>query len=107
LVKWAEVVECGGEESFLGACEISAGFGSEHFKRVDDGSCGAEVDLFFAAVGIGDLAEEKPGILGLEDDELIEPGIGFRRCGHGARICVSEKYTRENKGLRRLSSGRG
>jgi hypothetical protein len=32
---------------------------------------------------MGDLAEEEPGILGLEEDELVEAGIGG---GHAGRV---------------------
>lgn len=42
--------------------------------------------MFFATVGIGDLAEEQTGVLGLEDDELVEPWIGFGRGWHDSRI---------------------
>lgn len=82
----AKIVESGGEEFVLGGGEVAAGFADEHIEGVDHGLGGAEVDLLFAGVRIGDLAKEKPGILGLEDDEFVEPGIGFRRCWHGGRI---------------------
>jgi hypothetical protein len=88
LEKRPQIVERGGEEFFLGRSEIAAGLGDEHVEAIDDGSGGAEVDLFFAGVGIRNLAEEKPRVLGLENDELIEPGIGCGRCGHGARIGI-------------------
>ena len=82
-------VRGGGEEFRLGGCEISAGFGDEHFEGVDHRLGGAQVDLLFAGVGIGDLAEKQPGVLGLEDDELAEPGIGFRRRWHARNVTVA------------------
>jgi len=78
LVEWFEVLEGGGEEFRFGACEISGGFGSQHFERIDDRFGGAEVDGFLAGLRVGDLAEEESGVLGLEDDEFVESGI---RCG--------------------------
>ena len=72
LEEWLEVLKGGCEEFRFGNCEISPGFGSQHFERIDHGFRGAQVDGFLAGLGIGDLAEKKAGVLGLKDDELIE-----------------------------------
>jgi hypothetical protein len=97
LKERAKILEGRREEFLFGGCEISLGFGSEHFEGVDDGFRGAEVDLFFPIVGIGNPAEEEPGVLGLENDEFIEPWIRFRHWRHGQIFRVSEKlYKRED-----------
>ena len=57
--------------------------------------------MFLPAVGIGNLAEKQPGVLGLEDDELVEPGIGFGRCGHVARVRAAEEIYKWEDGERR------
>lgn len=86
LEERAEIVECSGQQLLLRGGEISAGFGSQHFEGIDHRLGSAQVDLLFAAVRIGDLAKEKPGVLGLENDEFIEPGIGFGRMRHVVRV---------------------
>ena len=97
LEKRAKIIERGGEEFQLGRGEITTGFGGEHFEGIDHGFGRAEIDLLFAAMGIWDLTEEQPGVLGLENDEFVEPGIGFGRCWHGVRIRVPRGiYKRED-----------
>ena len=88
LVERAEIIEGGVEELLLVLGEVPGRFQGDHFQRVDDGLRGAEVDLLLTGVGAGDLPEEEPGVLGLEDDEFIEPRIGFGHCWHGARIGI-------------------
>jgi hypothetical protein len=98
LKKRAEVIKGGCEKFLLGRCEVSLGFGDEHFERINDGFCGTEVDLFFSTMGIRDLAEKKPGVLGLENDEFVKPWIGFRRWGHGRSVRVlKELYKGEDE----------
>jgi hypothetical protein len=93
----AEVIEGCGEEFLLGGCEVSLGFGSQHFQRIDDRLGSSEVDLFFSAMGIGNLAEKQPGVLGLENDKLVEPWIGFRHWRHGQSLAAWEGfYKRED-----------
>lgn len=99
LIKRAKIVERGGEQFGLGRGEVAAGFGHEHFQGIDHGFGGTEVDLALAAVGVRDLAEEQSGVLGLENDEFVEPGIGFGHCGHGVRIGIPGRlYKREDGG---------
>jgi hypothetical protein len=83
-VEGTEIVEGELEKLILVGGEVVGGFGFQHFEGIDDGLGGAEVDFLFAGMGIGDLAEEKAGVLGLEDDELVEAGIGFGRGRHVA-----------------------
>ena len=91
MEKRAEIFESRVEQLRLGGCEISAGFGSEHFKGINDGFCGTNVDLFLARVRIGDLSKEESCVLSLEDDKFIEPRIGFRCVvGHGLRLSRHE-----------------
>ena len=85
----AEVLEGGVEEFLFGFGEVAGGFDGEHFEGVDDGACGAEVDLFFSGVWVWDLAEEESGVLGLEDDEFVESGIGGRGVGHGRSFLLA------------------
>ena len=86
MVEWFEILEGGDEQFRFRICEIAAGFGSQHFERVDHGLGGPQVHRFGAGLRVGDLAEEEPGILGLEDDEFVEPGIGFGRVWHGRNL---------------------
>lgn len=81
LIEWLEIPEGGGKQFRLGICEIAAGFGSQHFERIDHRLGGRQIDGFHAGVRVGDLAEKQPGVLGLQDDELVESRI--RRGGHG------------------------
>ena len=60
LIERAEIVERGGEQLRLGSCEISAGFGSEHFERIDHGLGGAEVDCFSPLWGLGIWPRKSP-----------------------------------------------
>jgi hypothetical protein len=96
LVKRAEVFESSGEEFFFVGREIPVGLAGNHFQRVDDGLRRTEISLFLAIMRIRDLAEEKPGVLGLEDDEFVEPRIGIGHCWHGANLLIAAKlYKRE------------
>lgn len=107
LEKRAEVIESGGHQFLLGSGEIPAGLGSEHFQGVDHGFGGTQVDLFFATERIGDLPEKEPRILGLENDELIEPRIGFGRCWHGQSVWVPGGIYKWEDGIRKASAGAG
>jgi hypothetical protein len=66
--------------------EISRGFIFQHAEGIDHGFRGTEVHGFLTSRRIGDLAEKKTGVLGLEQDEFVEARIGFGRTRHGRRI---------------------
>jgi hypothetical protein len=102
-----EIVDCGVEKFFLSKGEIATGFCGEHFQGVDHGFCGAQVDLFFPRVRIGDLAEKEASILGLENDKVIEAGIGFWRCGHAEGFIVGDEDSSWKKGSGRIGGQAG
>ena len=107
LVERSEVIEGGAEEFLFARGEVAGGFGGEHLERFDDGAGGAEVDLFIAGEGIGELAEEQAGVLRLEDDEFVEPWIGYRGIWHGVSFPVAEWGCKREEGRRAEISGWG
>ena len=53
------------------------GFNGEHFEGIEHTGGRLEVDFGFAGGGVGELTEEKPGILSLEVNEFVKAGVGL------------------------------
>lgn len=97
FVKWDEVFQGSLEQFGFVLGEVSSGFISQHAEGIDDGFRGAEIHRFLAGGRIRDLAEEKASVLGLEQDEIVEAGIGFGRAWHAERIVSAQAGSKIGK----------
>jgi hypothetical protein len=95
LVKAADIGKSGLEQFTLVAGEIVLRFVFKHFEAVENGFGSAQVERFFATGRVRDLAEEKPRILRLQKEELVEAGIRLRVMRHGRNIAGAEPSAKQ------------